>query len=60
VGFSIRRLLWDIAALVIRAALAGAGYLLAKKLTNKGLIGLGSTSQCRWQLCCCEPVQTAP
>ena len=40
-GFSIRRLLWDIAAFLILAALAGAGYLLAEKLTNKGLIGLG-------------------
>lgn len=41
VGFSIRRLLWDIAAFLILAALAGAGYLLAEKLTNRGLIGLG-------------------
>ena len=41
VGFSIRRLLWDIAAFLILAVLAGAGYLLAEKLTNKGLIGLG-------------------
>ena len=41
VGFSIRRLLWDLAAFLILAALAGAGYLLAEKLTNKGLVGLG-------------------
>ena len=41
VGFSIRRLLWDIAAFLILAVLAGAGYLLAEKLMNKGLIGLG-------------------
>ena len=40
VGFSIRRLLWDIAAFLILAALGGAGYLLAEKLTNKGLVGL--------------------
>ena len=40
VGFSIRRLLWDVAAFLILAALAGAGYLLAEKLTNKGLVGL--------------------
>ena len=41
VGFSVRRLLWDIAAFLILAVLAGAGYLLAEKLTNRGLIGLG-------------------
>lgn len=41
VGFSIRRLLWDIAAFLILAALAGAGYLLAEKLMNRGLVGLG-------------------
>nr|AHF24371.1 hypothetical protein [uncultured bacterium Contig575] len=40
-SFSIRRLLWDVAAFLILAALAGAGYLLAEKLTNRGLIGLG-------------------
>lgn len=39
-GFSIRRLLWDVLAFLILAAVAGAGYLLADKLTNKGLIGL--------------------
>ena len=39
--FSIRPLLWDIAAFLILAILAGAGYLVAEKLTNKGLIGLG-------------------
>ena len=41
IGFSIRRLLWDIAAFLVVAALAGAGYMLAEKLTDKGLIGLG-------------------
>ena len=40
VGFSIRRLLWDIAAFLVLALLAGGGFLLAEKLSNKGLIGL--------------------
>lgn len=40
IGFSVRRLLWDIAAFLVVAALAGAGYMLAEKLTDKGLIGL--------------------
>lgn len=39
-GFSIRRLLWDVLAFLILAAVAGAGYLLADKLADKGLIGL--------------------
>ncbi len=41
VGFSVRRLLWDILAFLILAALGGAGYALAEKMTNKGLVGLG-------------------
>ena len=40
-GFSVRRLLWDILAFLILAVLTGAGYLLADKTTDKGLIGLG-------------------
>ena len=40
-GFSIRRLLWDILAFVILAVIAGGGFLLAEKLSDKGLIGLG-------------------
>ncbi len=42
VGFSIRRLLWDIAAFLVLALLAGGGFLLAEKLSNKGLIGLAA------------------
>ncbi len=41
IGFSIRRLLWDIFAFLILAVLAGAGFLLAERLNDKGLIGLG-------------------
>ena len=47
-GFSVRRLLWDILAFLILAVLTGAGYLLADKTTDKGLIGLGI-----WYLRCC-------
>ena len=38
--FSVRRLLWDIAAFLILAVLAGGGFLLADKMSDKGLIGL--------------------
>ncbi len=41
IGFSIRRLLWDIFAFLILAVLVGAGFLLAERLNDKGLIGLG-------------------
>ena len=41
VGFSVRRLLWDMLAFLILAALGGAGYALSEKFTNKGLVGLG-------------------
>jgi len=56
VGCSIRRLLWDIVAFPILAVLAGAGYLLAEKLTNKGLIGMGiiftiSVAAIKYSLC---------
>ena len=40
IGFSIRRLLWDMMAFILMAGLAGGGYLLAEKLLDKGLIGL--------------------
>ena len=40
--FSVRRLLWDIFALIIMGALMGGGYLLAEKLRDKGLIGLAA------------------
>ena len=41
VGFSIRRMLWDMLAFLILAALGGAGYALSEKMANKGLVGLG-------------------
>ena len=40
IGFSLRRLLWDVLAFLFLAAVTGAGFLLAEKLTDKGLIGL--------------------
>ena len=40
VGFSIRKLLFDLLSVVILAALCIGGFLLADKLMNKGLIGL--------------------
>ena len=41
IGFSIRRLLWDIFAFLVLAILVGIGFLLAERLSDKGLIGLG-------------------
>ena len=41
IRFSIRRLLWDIASIIIFVIIAGAGFLIAEQTTNKGLIGLG-------------------
>ena len=38
--FSIRRLLWDALAFVIIILTSAAGFLLAKQLADKGLIGL--------------------
>ena len=38
--FSIRRLLWDMASLVVIIIAATAGFFLAEKLANLGLIGL--------------------
>lgn len=38
--FSIRRLLWDTASFVILIITSAAGFLLAEKLANAGLIGL--------------------
>lgn len=38
--FSIRRLLWDILALVIIIVTSAAGFFIAEKLADKGLIGL--------------------
>ncbi len=38
--FSIRRILWDILGFVAWAAVAAAGFFIADKATDKGLIGL--------------------
>lgn len=38
--FSVRRLLWDILSFVIIIGLAAAGFLLAKQMADKGLVGL--------------------
>ena len=40
IGFSVRRLLWDIAALLVAAIAVFGGLLLADKLTGNGAIGL--------------------
>lgn len=40
IGFSIRRILWDFVTLLIGVVLAVAGFLIADKLTDNGLIGL--------------------
>ena len=40
IGFSIRRLLWDILAFLAAAALCALGYFVAEKTADKGLIGL--------------------
>ncbi|MBQ3410012.1 hypothetical protein IJG66_01475, partial [Candidatus Saccharibacteria bacterium] len=39
-GFSIRRLGWDILSFIIIIGLSAAGFFLAEQLNNKGLIGL--------------------
>ena len=41
-GFSLRRVLWDILALLILGACVGGGFLVAEKMLDKGLIGLGA------------------
>lgn len=40
-GFSIRRLLWDIFAFIVFVAISLIGFFIAEKTTNQGLIGLG-------------------
>ena len=41
IGFSIRRLLFDILAFVIMIGVAAAGYFIGDKAANQALIGLG-------------------
>ncbi len=38
--FSLRRLAWDIASVVVIILLAAAGFVLAEKMANNGLMGL--------------------
>ena len=38
--FSIRRFLWDLGSVIVLVIFAAAGFFLADKLTNNGLIGL--------------------
>lgn len=42
IGFSVRRLLWDIAAFLTLTVLGGTGYFVAEKMADKGLIGMGA------------------
>ncbi|MBR0088188.1 MAG: hypothetical protein IJL98_10690 [Lachnospiraceae bacterium] len=39
-GFSLRRVLWDVIALLILGAACGIGFYAAEKASDKGLIGL--------------------
>lgn len=41
IGFSIRRLLWDLLAAVIFVGCMVAGFFILEKTTNLGLLGLG-------------------
>ena len=41
-GFSIRRMLWDLLAMVILVGGSAAGFFIADKTSGKGLIGLGA------------------
>jgi len=41
IGFSLRRLLWNVIGVVIAVVLAAVGFVIAESTTNKGLIGLG-------------------
>lgn len=40
IGFSIRRLLWDILSLIVLFGFAALGFLISEKAANNGLIGL--------------------
>lgn len=39
-GFSLRRLVWDLLSLVMLVGIATGGFVLAEKIWDKGLIGL--------------------
>ena len=39
-GFSVRRMLWDILAVLGAVVLTGAAFWIAEKTSDKGLIGL--------------------
>lgn len=40
-GFSLRRALWDLLVVLVLGGACTAGYFIAEKTTDKGLIGLG-------------------
>ena len=40
IGFSLCRLVWDLLAMIVLAGCGVAGFMIADKSTNKGLIGL--------------------
>lgn len=40
-GFSIRRLLWDVLAFIVFVAIIFIGFLISDKTTGNGLIGIG-------------------
>ena len=40
IGFSLRRMLWDLLAILVLAGCCVAGFLIADRGTDKGLIGL--------------------
>lgn len=42
IGFSIRRLGWDVVSFLILAAISAAGFFGAEKIWGKGLVGLGA------------------
>lgn len=39
-GFSIRRFLWDVLALIVFVAIVAAGFFIAEQAANQGLVGL--------------------
>ena len=40
-GFSLRRLLWDVFAFIVFAAVVFIGFIIAEKTAGSGLVGVG-------------------
>ncbi|MBQ9019923.1 hypothetical protein IJ096_01205, partial [Candidatus Saccharibacteria bacterium] len=40
IGFSVRRLIWDVVAVLLFVVMSAIGYVVMESTTNKGLIGL--------------------